>query len=109
MRLRGGALRAEVLFFFLLLALALRREGMRRLAPAFVAWTGSVLSLLLVGPFEAALRSLTSSASPSPSIARYIGFISLFCLGLLVYYLVQDQKHMRQNSVRNRERWWRPR
>lgn len=99
---QGGALRAEVLFFFLLLALALRREGMHRLAPAFVAWTGSVLSLLLVGPFEAALRSLTSSASTSPSITRYIGFISLFCLGILVYYyLTQERKHMRQHSVQN--------
>jgi hypothetical protein len=100
----GSAVRVEVFAFFVLLALALRREGMRRLAPAFVAWTGSVLSLLLVGPFEAALRSLTSSASSNPSISRYIGFIALFCLGLMIYFLAQDRQNMRRNSMRNNER-----
>jgi len=68
--------------FLSLMAVGLRREGMRRQAPCFAALVSALLALAAVGPLTAA-SAQAFGVSAGDGVARFAGWAILFLVAFL--------------------------
>lgn len=90
----------EIIVFFVLLACALKRPGLRKLAPSFTAFAASALAICLSEPFRDVIFSALRSEPHGSFLSRAIGVGVLFFLAVLAS-VAWEERPRRKREVAN--------